>query len=92
MTERLHFRGENINRNTHIATMLDTSYLEARAYLPLKHLAYLKVGDQANLTSALLTAKIKLAPLFPAPIRARKLLNYAFNLTQKLLTIGLPDN
>lgn len=52
VTERLHFAGENINRNTHIATMVDNSHLEARAYLPLKHLPYIKVGNNVALSSA----------------------------------------
>ena len=60
VTARYHYAGEYLNRSSHIADMVDSNHLEARAYLPLKHLPQVKVGDTIALAAAnhRLTSKI----------------------------------
>ena len=48
---RHHFAGEYLNRSAHIADMVDSHHLEARAFLPLKHLPQVKVGDRIALST-----------------------------------------
>jgi RND family efflux transporter MFP subunit len=52
VTERLHHAGEDISRSVLIARMLDTQNLEARLFVPLKHLPYLKLGDALTLSTS----------------------------------------
>ena len=52
VTARHHYAGEYLNRSSHIADMVDSNHLEARAYLPLKYLPQVKVGDSIELTAA----------------------------------------
>ena len=51
VTERLRHAGEDVNRSILIARMLDTQHLEARLFVPLKHLAYVKLGDKLALST-----------------------------------------
>lgn len=49
VTERLRFAGEDVNRSALIARMLDTKHLEARLFVPLKHLPYVSLGNDLTL-------------------------------------------
>lgn len=51
ITERVRFAGEDVNRSTVLARMLDTKNLEARLFVPLKHLPYVTLGNDLTLTS-----------------------------------------
>ena len=52
VTNRFHYAGEYVNQSRHIADMVDSNHLEAIAYLPLKHLPQVKVGDAIALNGA----------------------------------------
>lgn len=52
VTERLRHSGEDVSRSVLIARMLDTQHLEARLFVPLKHLPYVNLGDALALSTS----------------------------------------
>ncbi|NMP31947.1 efflux RND transporter periplasmic adaptor subunit [Thalassotalea sp. M1531] len=51
VTERVILAGTDVNRSDVISKFLDTEHLEARVYIPIKYLAFLRRGNEINLSN-----------------------------------------
>lgn len=66
VTERIRHAGEDVNRSTLIARMLDTKNLEARVFVPVKHLPYVKAGDELSLGTSEHQLKSRVNAIIPS--------------------------
>lgn len=66
VTERLREAGGEVNRGELLASMLDTENLEARLYVPVKYLPFIKQGKEVLLKSAGQQLQAQVKAIIPA--------------------------
>lgn len=66
VTERIRFAGEDVNRSTLLARMLDVKNLEARLFVPLKHLPYVSLGNALSLNTEQFSHTGKVKAIIPS--------------------------
>jgi membrane fusion protein, multidrug efflux system len=99
ITERLIRVGSEVSRGDILLRLLDTEHLEARLYIPIKYLAFIKKGDKLSMsasdqkTLAAVTAKIPRADprsqTFEVRINIPKALNKHWAAGQ-LVSVSVP--
>lgn len=99
ITERLIRVGSEVNRGDILLRLLDTENLEARLYIPIKYLAYIKKGDKLAIsaneqkTLANVTAKIPRADPRSQTFEVRLSIPKAYNeywAAGQLVSVSVP--
>ena len=66
VTERLALAGTDVNRSDTLIKFLDTEDLEVRVYVPIKHLAHVRLGSTLMLTSDTQSLDAKITAVIPS--------------------------
>jgi RND family efflux transporter MFP subunit len=99
ITERLVRVGSEVNRGDILLRLLDTENLEARLYIPIKYLAYIKKGDKLAISASerktvtVVTAKIPRADPRSQTFEVRLSIPKAYNeywAAGQLVSVSVP--
>ncbi len=101
VTERIRFAGEDVNRSAVLARMLDTQHLEARLYVPIKHLPYVSADNQLTLSSDTFSHQGRVKAIIPSADQRSQTFELRIGLPQdasahwaagQLVKVALPIN
>ncbi|MFD2167791.1 efflux RND transporter periplasmic adaptor subunit [Thalassotalea euphylliae] len=66
VTERLVLAGTDVNRSDTLSKFLDTEHLEARVYIPIKYLAFMRLGRELSLSNEQQQLKANITAVIPS--------------------------